>query len=92
MSIIDTLREQVRGQVIAPEDPDYDRARAVFNGMVDKHPAAVIRVSQVADVITAVNLARDNDLPLAIRGGGHSAPGFGTCRSEERRVGKECPV
>ena len=75
---LDSLREQVRGQIITPGDSGYDAARAVFNGMIDKRPAAVVRVSQVADVISCVNFARDNSLDLAIRGGGHSAPGFGT--------------
>ena len=77
-TIFDSLREQVRGQVITPGDADYDAARAVHNGMIDKRPAAVVRVSQVADVIASVNFARDNSLDLAVRGGGHSAPGFGT--------------
>ena len=75
---LDSLREQVRGQIITPGDADYDAARAVYNGMIDKRPAAVVRVSQVADVIACVNFARDNSLDRAIRGGGHSAPGFGT--------------
>ncbi|GAB3282348.1 FAD-binding oxidoreductase [Sinomonas notoginsengisoli] len=75
---INLLRENVRGTVIEPDDPDYDAARRVFNGMHDKHPAAVLRVSQTADVIAAVRFARDAELPVAIRGGGHSAPGFGT--------------
>ncbi len=74
----DSLRDQVRGQTITPGDADYDDARAVHNGMIDKKPAAVVRVSQVADVIACVNFARDNALDLAVRGGGHSAPGFGT--------------
>lgn len=77
-TMFDSLREQVRGQVITPGDAGYDEARAVHNGMIDKRPAAVVRVSQVADVIASVNFARDNSLDLAIRGGGHSAPGFGT--------------
>ncbi|UXM93125.1 FAD-binding oxidoreductase [Paenarthrobacter sp. JL.01a] len=75
---LDGLREQLRGQLVTPEDPDYDAARAVFNAMVDKRPAGVIRVAQVSDVIAGVNFARENSMPLAIRGGGHSAPGFGT--------------
>jgi len=74
----DSLRGQVRGQIITPGDAGYDAARAVFNGMIDKRPAAVAQVSQVADVISCVNFARDNSLDLAVRGGGHSAPGFGT--------------
>ena len=73
---LDSLREQVRGQIITPGDADYDAARAVYNGMIDKRPAAVVRVSQVADVIACVNFARDNSLDLAVRGGGHSAPGL----------------
>jgi FAD/FMN-containing dehydrogenase len=75
---LDGLRDQLRGQLITPEDPDYDSARAVFNAMVDKRPAGIVRVAQVADVIAGVNFARENSMPLAIRGGGHSAPGFGT--------------
>jgi FAD/FMN-containing dehydrogenase len=75
---IDGLRDQVRGQLITPGDPDFDSARAVHNGMIDKKPAAVVRVSQVADVMACVNFARENSMDLAVRGGGHSAPGFGT--------------
>ncbi|WP_334171073.1 FAD-binding oxidoreductase [Sinomonas sp.] len=74
----DVLREQVRGQVIEDGDADYDAARRVFNGMVDRHPAAILRVSQVADVMAAVRFARGLGIDLAIRGGAHSAPGFGT--------------
>ncbi|MEA5453370.1 FAD-dependent oxidoreductase [Sinomonas sp. JGH33] len=74
----DALREQVRGQVIESDDPEYDAARAVYNGMVDRHPAAVLRVSQVADVLAAVRFAHGLGLDVALRGGGHSAPGFGT--------------
>jgi FAD/FMN-containing dehydrogenase len=75
---IDQLREQVRAQVITPGDPGYDEARAVHNGMFDRRPRAIIRAEQVADVIAGVNFARDAGLDLAVRGGGHSAPGFGT--------------
>ncbi len=72
------LRDQVRGRVIAADDAGYDEARAVHNGMFDKRPLAVLRAEQVADVIAGVNFARDNGLDLSVRGGGHSAPGFGT--------------
>ncbi|MGO4103166.1 FAD-binding oxidoreductase [Leifsonia sp. YAF41] len=75
----DSLRELVRGQVIVAGDADYEEARAVYNGSIDKHPAAIVRVSQVADVMATVNFARNAGLDLAIRSGGHSAPGFGTC-------------
>ena len=72
------LREQTRGRVVTAGDTDYDEARAVHNGMFNKLPLAVLRAEQVADVIAGVNFARDNDLELSIRDGGHSAPGFGT--------------
>src|SRR4051812_21343708 len=78
-SSFQALQEKVRGQVITEDQADYDNARAVFNGMIDKRPAAILRVSQVADVIAGVNFARDTGMDLALRGGGHSAPGFGTC-------------
>jgi FAD/FMN-containing dehydrogenase len=74
----DVLREQVRGQVIEEGDAEYDAARRVFNGMIDKRPAAILRVSQVADVLAAVRFARGLGIDVALRGGGHSAPGFGT--------------
>src|ERR1700736_5804473 len=76
---LDSLRQQVRGDVIAPEDAGHDEARAVRNAMIGKHPAAVTRPVNAGDVIAAVNFARESHLPLAIRGGGHSVPGFGTC-------------
>ncbi len=76
---ITDLRSQVRGEVIAPGDADYEEARKVHNGMIDKRPAAVIRVANAGDVMRAVRYAREGGLAVAIRGGGHSAPGFGTC-------------
>jgi len=75
---IDGLREQVRAPIITAGDAGYDEARAVHNGMFDRHPKIVIRAEQVADVTAAVNFARDAGLDLSVRGGGHSAPGFGT--------------
>ncbi len=84
MSVITTptveqLRDQVRAAVITQADPGHDEARAVHNGMFDRYPAVVLRAEQVADVIAGVNFARDTGLELAVRGAGHSAPGFGTC-------------
>jgi FAD/FMN-containing dehydrogenase len=72
------LREQVTGQVLGPDDAQYEEARHVYNFMIDKHPAAVVECANVSDVQKTVNYARDNSLGLAIRGGGHSVPGFGT--------------
>jgi FAD/FMN-containing dehydrogenase len=72
------LGNQVRGQVVVPGDADYEDARLVHNGMIDKRPAVVVRVANAGDVMTTVRYARDNGLDLSIRGGGHSGPGFGT--------------
>jgi FAD/FMN-containing dehydrogenase len=65
------------GQLITPGDADYDTARAVYNGMIDRRPAAVVRCRDVADVIAAVAFARAHDLEIAVRSGGHHAAGFG---------------
>lgn len=72
------LREHVRGEVIVEGDPEYESARAVHNGMIDKRPAVVVRVTNAGDVMAVVNYARDNSHLLSVRGGGHSGPGFGT--------------
>ena len=77
-STIAEFREQVRAPVVTADDPGYDAARAVWNGMFDRRPLAVVQAEQVADVVAAVNFARDAGLELSVRGGGHSAPGFGT--------------
>lgn len=70
---------QFRGELIQPSDPGYDDARKVYNGMIDKRPALIARCADVADVIAAVNYGRENNLLIAIRGGGHNGPGFGVC-------------
>ncbi len=76
--IIEALNGAIRGRVITPSNTDYDDARAVYNGMHDRRPRAVIQCVDSADVMAAVRAARDGGLDLAIRGGGHSVPGFGT--------------
>jgi FAD/FMN-containing dehydrogenase len=75
---IEQLRAEVRAPVLTSSDPGYDEARTVHNGMFDKHPAVIVQAEQAADVVAAVNFARESDLDLSIKGGGHSAPGFGT--------------
>jgi FAD/FMN-containing dehydrogenase len=65
-----------RGSVLRPDDPDYDVFRRIWNGSIDKHPALIIRCAGVSDVINAVKHGRQSGLPVAVRSGGHSFPGF----------------
>jgi FAD/FMN-containing dehydrogenase len=74
---VSELSDQVRGEVVVPGDADYEDARLVHNGMIDKRPAVIVRVANAGDVMTTVRYARDNNLELSVRGGGHSGPGFG---------------
>lgn len=76
---ITDFKANLRGGVIEPGDKNYDEARKVYNGMIHKKPRLIVRCADVADVIRSVNFARDNDLLLAIRGGGHNAGGLGIC-------------
>ena len=73
------FRDRFSGQLIGPDDPDYDRARIVWNAMADRRPAVVARCEGVDDVVAAVRFAREQDLLVAVRGGGHSVAGFSTC-------------
>jgi FAD/FMN-containing dehydrogenase len=68
----------LRGNVVRPGDEDYDRERSIWNGAHDRHPAVIAACAGVADVVRTVDLARSEGLPLAVRGGGHSIPGFST--------------
>jgi FAD/FMN-containing dehydrogenase len=74
---IPKLRADVGGRVIAPDDPEYDSARSVFYGGIDRHPAAIVRVKDDMDVARVVALARESGLELAVRSGGHSIAGHG---------------
>ena len=73
------LPETLVEKTITPAAAGYDAARALYNGMIDKRPAAIISCVDTADVISAISFAREHDLPLAIRGGGHNGPGLGSC-------------
>src|SRR5438093_8083531 len=73
------FKRNLRGRLIEPGDKDYDEARKVYNGMIHKKPRLVARCADVADVIRSVNFGRENDLLVAIRGGGHNAGGLGIC-------------
>jgi len=75
----DALRQGLQGHVILPPDADYDGARQVWNAMVDKHPAAIVRCAGTPDVVQAVNFARQQGIRLAVRGGGHNIAGSAVC-------------
>jgi len=72
------LREQIHGTVVVLGDAEYDDARAVWNGMIDRYPGAIVRAADVADVVAAIAFGRANGLAIAIRGGGHNVAGNGT--------------
>lgn len=76
---IGQLRTVFSGSLIEPGDAEYDTARAVWNGMIDKYPALIARCTCVADVVAAVNFAREQKLVVAVRGGGHNVAGHATC-------------
>jgi FAD/FMN-containing dehydrogenase len=78
-TMAETLRATFRGPLVGPGDADFDAARSVWNAMIDKRPAVVARCTGPADVVAAVNFAREHELLTAVRGGAHSASGKGTC-------------
>ena len=73
------LRTAFRGSLIVPGDAEFDEARKVWNGMIDRRPGLIAQCSGAADVIAAVNFARTHGLLVAVRGGGHSWPGHSVC-------------
>src|SRR5262245_59179108 len=76
---VQELTSRLRGELIRRGDAGYDAAQQVYNGMIKKRPALIARCANAADVISAVNFAREHDLTLAVRGCGHNGAGFGTC-------------
>src|SRR5437588_108611 len=76
---IEQLRATVGGEVIAPDHEAYHEARKVWNGMIDRYPALVVRCASTADVVAAVAFGREHDLVVSVRGGSHSTPGYSTC-------------
>jgi FAD/FMN-containing dehydrogenase len=76
---LSSLRETFAGEIVIPGDQEYEAARAVWNGMIDRRPAMVLRPTNGADVSTAVGFAREQELAIAVKSGGHSIPGLSTC-------------
>jgi FAD/FMN-containing dehydrogenase len=78
-SVIEEFASKLRGELLRPGDPGYEEARLVWNDLIDKHPALIARCAGVGDVIDSVNFARENDLLMAVRGGGHNVAGNAVC-------------
>ena len=76
---IAALAESFRGELITATDSRYEQACRLYNAMIDKRPRVIARCSDVSDVIAAVNFGRDQDLLVAVRGGGHNGAGLGSC-------------
>jgi FAD/FMN-containing dehydrogenase len=76
---IQECKNRVRGELLRPADDGYEVARKVFNAMIDKRPALIARCAGAADVIECVRFAREHDLVVSVRGGGHSVAGWATC-------------
>jgi FAD/FMN-containing dehydrogenase len=77
--LINTFKNSLHGKLVLSTDAAYDTVRKVYKGMIDKHPAMIAQCADVQDVITCVNFARENEVLLAVRGGGHNAGGLGIC-------------
>src|SRR5215475_9967785 len=78
---LEAFKARLRGELLQAHDSGYEAARKVYNGMIDRYPRLIVRCANVADVMAAVHFARENDMLLAVRGGGHNAGGLGTCGS-----------
>lgn len=76
---VEAFKARLRGALLRPSDDGYDDARAIWNGMIDKRPALIVRCTGAADVVDAVNFARSHGLLLAVRGGGHNVAGNAVC-------------
>lgn len=78
-SLMEEFTSKVRGEIILPKDAAYEDARKVYNAMINKHPGMIVKCVDVADVMHAVNFGRENNLLVAVRGGGHNGGGLGVC-------------
>jgi FAD/FMN-containing dehydrogenase len=76
---IETLKNNVKGQIVLPDDPNYDEVREIWNAMIDRRPAVIVQCAEADDVLHAISYARENRLEISIRGGGHNIAGSALC-------------
>ena len=84
----ENLRARVRGQLLLPVDEGYDAARKIYNAMIDRHPAMILRCAGAADVIAAISFAQEHNLLISIRSGGRGIAGKAIC--DEGRQSSHC--
>jgi FAD/FMN-containing dehydrogenase len=77
----ETLKKKVKGQIVLPTDPNYDEVREIWNAMIDRRPALIVRCAEASDVVHALSFARRNGLEISIRGGGHNIAGNALCEN-----------
>ncbi|MBN9350705.1 MAG: FAD-binding oxidoreductase [Chitinophagaceae bacterium] len=80
-SAVNMLKQQIGGTVVLPGDPVYENSRKVYNAMIDKYPAIIVYCTNAGDVIKAIKFAKQNELAIAVRGGGHNGGGLGVCNN-----------
>ncbi len=78
-AVVNDLKREIRGTLLQPGDPEYDEARSVWNAMIDRRPALILRCAGVSDVVAGVTAARTHGIPLSIKGGGHNIAGLAVC-------------
>jgi FAD/FMN-containing dehydrogenase len=78
-TVVEAFQASLRGELLRPGGAEYEDARKIHNGMIDRRPALIARCAGVADVLTGVRFAREHDLLVSVRGGGHGMPGFAVC-------------
>ncbi len=79
LAAVEALEQDLRGTILLPMAEGYDQARRIWNGMIDRRPAVIVRCAGASDVVSAVNFGREHDLLIAVRGGGHNVAGNAVC-------------
>src|SRR6059058_999605 len=79
LTTLQQFKSGFHGEVLDPGNDGYSSARRVWNGLIDRYPALIVRCTDTSDVLRAVQFARSQNLPVAVRGGGHSSPGYSVC-------------